>query len=264
MTTAPEPIEAPSDLTRALAMCAALSPQSDGMTYLVLPGDPYSKSRPRFSRNGKTYVKKEDRDHEQLTGLRFRQVFKQPKTGNVALGCIFFRPNRQRIDADNMLKHVCDAANGIVYLDDSQVTAVLGIVELDAENPRTVVMVADHVSTLTRGTDAMVPCEFCREPMVVVGKNKARRYCGKACTYKARGHDLSVLVPCRQCSKPFRRTTVAQKMCSPECRADSVRGRNKARAQPRSECTECGKKLAHTRGGRCRNCWRAAPLKATS
>lgn len=248
----------PSDIERALAMCAVLSPGTDDMTYLVLPGDPYSKSRPRFSRNGRTYVKKEDREREEATALRLRQVFKQPKTGNVALGCIFFRSSRQRIDADNMLKHICDAANGIVYDDDSQVTAVLGIVELDIDTPRTIVMVADHFTTMTRGTDATKPCEQCGAPVSVIGRKTPKRFCSPACTTANRGQGLAEPVLCAQCKQPFRRTTTAQTMCSPACRADSRRNKLKEKAQPRSECLDCGKALAHTRGGRCRPCWRVA------
>ena len=254
----------PSDFSRALAMCSTLSAQTEDMTFVVLPGDPYSKSRPRFSRNGQTYVKKEDRQREEETALRLRQLFRTPKTGNVALGCIFFRSNRQRIDADNMLKHVCDAANGIVYHDDSQVTAVLGIVELDADSPRTVVMIANHVTTMSRGTDATIPCPQCEKPMTLIGRKKQPEFCGRACRNKANGRDLSTPIPCAHCQQPFKRTTQAQRMCSPECRADNLRGQRKAKAKPRSACEECGKTLAHTRGGRCRECWRLDPRKPSS
>lgn len=260
---APDTHREPTDFDRALAMCSVLSAGTDNMTFLVLPGDPYSKSRPRFSRNGKTYVKKEDRQQEEVTALRLRQYFKQPKTGNVALGCIFFRSNRQRIDADNMLKHVCDAANGIVYLDDSQVTAVLGIVELDAEHPRTIIVIADHVTTMTRGTDATVPCQQCSTPISVIGRKTPPEFCSRTCRNKANGLDLSTPVPCAHCAKPFKRTTQAQKMCSPECRANHLRGQRKAKAKPRSTCPDCGKQLAHTRGGRCRDCWRSNPKRST-
>lgn len=261
MTTATE--APPSDLSRALDMCAVLSANTDTMTFLVLPGDPYSKSRPRFSRNGKAYVKKEDRQQEEATALRLRQVFKQAKTGNVALGCVFFRSNRQRIDADNMLKHVCDAANGIVYVDDSQVTAVLGVVELDAENPRTIVMVADHITTMTRGTDATIPCKQCTTPMSVIGRKKPPEFCSRTCRNKANGLDLSEPILCAHCQNPFKRTTKAQTMCSPECRASHLRGRRKSAAKPRSNCPDCGTQLSHTRGGRCRDCWRNDPKRPT-
>jgi Holliday junction resolvase RusA-like endonuclease len=250
-----------SDVQRALNMCAALCADTNNMRVITIAGNPYSKSRPRFSRNGRVYVKVEDRTQEERTATFLRKHIDKPLTGNVALGCIFYRPNRQRIDADNMLKHVCDAANGIVYLDDSQVTAVMAIVELDAENPRTVLMIGDHRSTLTRGTDAMKPCSYCANPMVVVGKNGAKRFCSTQCAQSSRGADLSEPIPCKQCEKPFIRDRKAQVLCSPECRTAGIRGRNKSRGKPKSICTSCGKTLTHSRGGRCRECWRSDPYK---
>jgi Holliday junction resolvase RusA-like endonuclease/ssDNA-binding Zn-finger/Zn-ribbon topoisomerase 1 len=248
-----------SDLERALDLCGALCADSDTMRFLVIPGAPYSKSRPRSSRDGHVYVKKQDRQQEDLTGWYLRTLFSRPLTGNVALGCIFFRPNRQRIDADNMLKHVCDAASGIVYHDDEQVTGITGLIELDADNPRTVIMVGEHTTTLTRGTDATTPCPECGQPMSLIGRTARPEFCSRTCRNKADGLDLTEPVPCAQCSKPFKRTTRAQKLCSPQCRADRLRNAHKNRATPNSRCAECNKQLSHKRGGRCRDCWRANP-----
>lgn len=248
-----------SDFQRSFDLCEALCADSQSMRFLVIPGDPYSKARPRFRRNGHAYVGKEDRRQEEITRLFLRRAFDQPMTGNVALGCIFFRPNRQRIDADNMLKHVCDSANGIVYLDDSQVTAILGLVELDPGNPRTVVMIGEHHTTLTRGSDATKPCEHCGTPFSIVGASTSRRYCSHSCFRQANGQaDLSEPVPCKNCGQPFRRKRSAQVVCSNECRIELRRGQAR-RGIPMSRCEECGKQLAHRRGGRCRDCWRANP-----
>lgn len=117
---------------------------------VVIDGVPPIKERPRFS-NGRVYAK--DGNAERSTAYYLKSVIRQPYTGNVALVCIFYRPDRRIVDADNMLKHVCDSANGVLWLDDSQCTAKLGIVELDADQPRTVIAVARHSSTLKRGTD---------------------------------------------------------------------------------------------------------------
>lgn len=246
------------DTERARRLCEALAPGTGQMKMSIALGEPASKSRPRFTRNGRPYRTREDVDAEMRTALHLKNVFREPWTGNVALGCVFFRPNKQRIDVDNMLKHVCDAANGIAWVDDSQVTAVYGVAELDIENPRTIMVFAQHRSTLLRGTDNVGYCEHCGEAFPAVGRT-TKRFCSKECSYKARGHDLSAPVPCKQCGVPFRRTTKAQIMCSRECRADSLRGRNRARGVPRSRCEDCGKELPHTRGGRCRPCWRANP-----
>lgn len=246
------------DRERGLRLIEVLAPGTAEAKILILPGEPASKSRPRFTRNGKPYRTKEDVDAEKRTAEHVRQFFAKPWTGNIALGCVFFRPSKQRIDVDNMIKHVCDAVNGIAWIDDSQVTAVYGVAELDAVHPRTILVFTPHVSTLTRGSDNVRACERCGTEFPMVGRS-TKRFCTAACSYKARGHDLSEPVPCKQCERPFRRITSAQLMCSRECRADSLRGRNKARGVPRSTCSTCGKTLPHTRGGRCRKCWAAAP-----
>ncbi len=249
-----------ADLVRAVGMVVAIGGLEHDVGASVMDGDPYSKSRPRFSRNGKTYVKKADRLAEDRTGWWLRTQRATPMTGNVALACIFYRSNRQRIDVDNMLKHVCDAANGILWTDDSQCTALLGVAELDEHNPRTVIAFAPHVSTLTRGSDAIRECLRCGKPFNIVGIYKHKKYCTTECASLGRsGSWLAEPVACAQCGQKFRRTTKTQKLCSPECRADAIRGRNKARSVPLSRCAECGKQLTHHRGGRCRECWRANP-----
>ncbi|MFD4315068.1 RusA family crossover junction endodeoxyribonuclease [Streptomyces sp. NPDC058548] len=144
------------DPERARLLVRALAPGVKEATFLVLPGVPASKTRPRFSKEGRTYKTAEDTAAEQKTAWRLRQAFRQPLAGNLAVGCVFFRPDRQRIDADNMLKHICDAGNKIAWADDAQITATYAAVELDAQHPRTLVVVARHVSSLDR-TDTPTP-----------------------------------------------------------------------------------------------------------
>jgi Holliday junction resolvase RusA-like endonuclease len=247
------------DSERMLRLCEAIAPQTGEMRSCTIPGEPASKARPRFTRTGKPYRTRENVDAEQHTAWHVRPLFPRPWTGNIALGCVFFRPDKQRIDVDNMLKHVCDAANGIAWVDDSQVTAVYGVAELDVERPRTLLVFARHSSTLLRGTDNVRACLQCGVEFPLIGRT-TKRFCSMTCSRRAHRLDLTEPVACKQCGKPFKRTTTAQQMCSRECRADSLRGRNRSRGQPKSTCTECGKTLAHRRGGRCRACWRANPF----
>lgn len=245
------------DLLRAIALVVAAGGDDCDTTVLRLEGDPWSKSRPRHTRTGRSYVAPEDRDAEQRTRARLQPAFLQPMTGNVAVAAIFYRSNRQRIDADNLLKHICDAGTGVAWADDSQVTAVLGVIELDPTHPRTVVAFAPHDSSMGRGTDWTTICPRCNEVFVVDPKRPSRRYCSAPCAARARGHVLADPVPCAHCGVPFRRTTTAQRMCSPDCRAASLAGRNRARAtdRPFSACSTCGAQLTHRRGGQCRACW---------
>lgn len=138
------------DQERARLLAHALAPGTLDYRMLVLPGAPAAKGRPRFTREGRAYKTGEDGQAEARTGWHFRRAFRQPWTGNLAVGAVFFRPDRQRIDVDNLLKHVCDAGNGIGWLDDAQITAVYGVAELDAQRPRTVLVVARHFSSLDR------------------------------------------------------------------------------------------------------------------
>lgn len=249
-----------NDLTRAIAVLEALHGDLSDVQSVRMDWAPASKARPRFGRGGRAYTPAESRAAEARAASFLRAHVPEPMTGNVALACIFYRENKQRIDADNMLKLICDAANGILWLDDSQVTAVVGVVELDAEKPRTVIAWSPHESSMTRGTDATAQCERCGKPYNIAGKISTRRFCSTACAYASQRTVLAE-IPCRECGQSFRPVTKTNRLCSPACRVESMRGRNRARAMPFSECAECGKQLTHHRGGRCRDCWRAAPNK---
>ena len=133
----------PPELARAAEGLA------DAIHIITVPGEPHPKRRPRFGR-GRAHTTQEDIDAEARTGTFLRATVTQPLTGNIALGCVFYRSTRRIVDVDNLVKHVADAANGILWRDDSQCTAQLGVIELDRANPRTVIVVSTHQSTLTR------------------------------------------------------------------------------------------------------------------
>lgn len=228
--------------------------------YVKVDGDPWSKSRPRFTRRGNTYQPRDDLEAEQRMAMHLR-AFAAPKfLGNVMVVCRFYRSNFQRIDTDNLLKHVCDSANGILWKDDSQVTLVLGEVLYDSVRPRTVILVGNHESTLLRGEDQRRVCDHCGGLyMPAPGRMRhTQRFCGRACSLAGRKTALKPIV-CKQCQAEFKPFTKSQVLCSPECRQESLRGRMYARRRPFSTCSECGAQLTHRRGGRCRSCWRANP-----
>ncbi|MGW2075064.1 RusA family crossover junction endodeoxyribonuclease [Streptomyces sp. NPDC001953] len=173
------------DRERAERILEFLAPGAAQSWGTVLAGEPHSKSRPRFNKDGRAYKDPADAEAEDTTKWKLRQWFRRPPlTGNVALGCVFFRSSMQLIDGDNMLKHVCDAGNGILWVDDSQATAKYAAVELDPEHPRTVLVVALHVSTMLRGTDNVRPCQGCSEPFRP--SRPVQKYCGRDCSAKAR------------------------------------------------------------------------------
>jgi Holliday junction resolvase RusA-like endonuclease len=243
-----------------LALVASIGGLDRDVSTLIIDGPPPSKARPRFSRNGNTYVPKKDREAEEHTSRILRQYFPTPMPGNVALACIFYRPNFQRIDVDNMLKHVCDAANGILWADDSQVTALVGIAHLDVDDPRTVLAIAPHVSTLVRGADAVYPCAVCSKPISRIGQTKMRKTCSRECKAQATGHLLlDEPVECAWCGNPFKRVSSYRKYCGRECVNAAIANVRQVKRLPPVRCTSCDKPLPHRRGGRCRACWIADP-----
>lgn len=147
-----------TDHHSAISMIERMSPSSDFMWFTSMPGVPSGNSRASFHRRGGTLVPSDKREpiREHLKSLS-----PTPIIGNVCLGCIFFRPNQQRIDADNMLKRISDAATGILWLDDSQITCVMASVELDRVNPRTVIIVGRHASSMKRDIGSYITCEEC-------------------------------------------------------------------------------------------------------
>ena len=225
-------------------------------------GPPASKARPRFARGGRAYTPKESREAEERTSTHLRTVVQEPFLHNVAMVCIFYRPNKQRIDTDNMLKHVCDAANGILWKDDSQVTALVGVTEYDKKSPRTVIALGPHESSMPRGTVDPQSCEACGGLMKPVSRGAyARRSCSPGCRAVLYGKNfLDVPVACPECGTGFRRKHVEQIYCSAACRLSALHASTRSE-RPLSSCMDCGVSLAHRRGGRCRSCWRMSLIR---
>lgn len=206
------------DFDKASELFRFLNSKSDEMSFLVIPGNPWSKSRPRFARNGSAYQPKDDSEHEQRTGLWMRRL-RTKYTGNVAVGAIFYRGDRQRIDSDNLMKHICDSGNGVLWDDDSQVTAQIGVIEYDPSHPRTVLVVAKHESSMKRGTDWTYTCEECAVEFPMLGKTESQRpkRCPEHRTNSKFGTKLTVRT-CPSCGSEFKASaTREQRYCSVQC-----------------------------------------------
>lgn len=206
-----------ADYALALNLFGFLCPKSDWMKFLVVPGEPASKARARAGANGHFYAP--DKSKERAMGWRLKEAFKELISGNIAVGCIFFRSSKHRIDVDNMLKHVMDAATGVCWKDDAQVTAKFGAVELDANNPRTVIVMGAHRSTMDRSPIPMRACEKCGGEFTRYGNGK---FCSRRCSALSRGEDLREPIAC-----------------------------------PKPKCADCGVELSRHGYRRCRACWLA-------
>lgn len=108
-------------------------------TAIVVPGRPYAKKRPRFSRKiGRAFDPAENAVAEASIGHLAVKHFPQPLAGPVAVEIVatfaipaswskrkaaehLHRPHCQKPDGDNLAKSVLDALNRIAWADDGQV-----------------------------------------------------------------------------------------------------------------------------------------------
>ena len=107
---------------------------------LAVPGDPVAHQRPRFGRKGQVYTPNESLVYRDKVTLFIRQLVAPTRDAATKFGVQvrFFRSNRQRIDADNLLKSVLDACTQAgLWRDDSQVREVAAKVWLGQADPRT-------------------------------------------------------------------------------------------------------------------------------
>lgn len=240
------------DLDRALALYRALCPDSDRFTCLVIRGEPHSKARPRFSGNGRVYTPRKQKAAENLLKLHFRTAFKEPLLRNLAVGCIFFRSSRHRIDVDNMLKHVMDAANEVIWRDDCQVTAQLGVVEYDSEDPRTIILIGDHDSSMVRPHQLSIRCRHCEEEFTPALVQQV--YCSRGCASRHSAKRKLPIRTCPTCREVFQTKRGNQKYCSNECKHAARKGAGPKGQRP--VCAHCGKPVSRREYTRCRECFR--------
>ena len=222
--------------------------------YVVVPGEPRSKARPRFTGNGRVYSEKHQRAHEEALRWHFRAAMRTPLPGNVAIEATFYRSTRQRVDIDNLLKSVLDGTNGVCFADDSQVTRIGARLELDPEKPRTEVLIRPTTSSLLRGKkgERVSTCPSCEREFTwrAYPSAPSKTFCSPRCRNRAPGR-------CVHCGRDYHRTTPRQLCCSPEC----LRARRSAAtaAEPRPSCRDCSAPLIHRDAVLCVACWRASP-----
>lgn len=113
----------------------------------LIPGAPVAKGRPRFRIVGRhvvTYTPKQTKEAERAALDAFEDKypeFKTPLEGPIRLTVKFLmpvpmslskrkklalygRPHTKKPDTDNLVKAICDALNGRVFKDDSQIFSI--------------------------------------------------------------------------------------------------------------------------------------------
>ena len=191
----------------------------------------------------------------------FRRLMKgQPAfTTSIAIVALFFRPNRQRIDADNMMKVVMDAGTKAgVWRDDCQVAAQTSIVGLDVDKPRTVVALCPYESTLDRRPNKFV-CPKCGTPFErpewYARRNATHHRGGMFCSLACARPVGLLSARCPRCNNEFQRKSAGQRYCSLLC-AHRDRGQRlpNGEQRPPAVCEKCGNRVSRREYRQCRAC----------
>lgn len=239
---------------------ALIGPEVDPeqMWFLVVDGAPVSKSRARWNRKtGRTYTPAETVQAERALAARFRKVLGNVTLGgSIAIVAIFFRPNFQRIDADNLMKLVMDSATlAKVWHDDCYVTAQASFMEMDRERPRTVIAFCQTESSLDRAR--MFSCVICAKDFRRAGSATFRnppKTCSAACRQELYWRDLKP-ANCPKCGTEFRRRSAGQRYCSDECKGAPRKKRLPNHLQPgRARCETCGGLVSRREYRQCSKC----------
>lgn len=178
----------PIGITTATDFLAAKTGKTVDSVTFVVPGQPVAKGRPKFARQGgfvRAYTPEKTVAYETLVKLsaadamqgaapwsgplsiELRLFVAIPKSTTkrdlAAIAAGTFLPTKKP-DADNVLKAITDALNGVVYVDDAQIVDVV-IRKRYSDTPRAEVMVRHAVTFALAGTR---PGLFEHDPMTGV------------------------------------------------------------------------------------------------
>lgn len=227
----------------------------------VHSGPPASKSKARVIKNGRiVYGSGPIRISMESIAAQFQHALGSKRfLGNLALLAVFHRPNRQRIDADNLLKTVLDAGTiAGAWDDDSQVTIQGAVLEYDSDRPKTIVVMCDCPSSLERGIDAQRKCIACGKQFYAPGKKRRfAKYCSRAC--RLINHPKN----CPHCGNTFRPKTNGR-YCSVKCRGAAQTFRAMLDRRSKTHCNKghaldtANSYILKNGAKRCRKCQAAA------
>ena len=229
-------------------------PFEDIVLRVSIEAEPLSKKRARIGRNGGMYTPQDTRDYETSLNLIMSNAVNSTepdRASKFGLRCIFYRSNRQRIDCDNMIKVVADAATktGVIWGDDNQVIEIIGRTFLACEVPHT-----DIVIYKVGNPFPHQKCPECGKEFITF-KSTNVKHCSAACASKSK----HVTLICRECGEHF---DIVQSMakkrggfCSREC---SMRYHGRKKTQERGpqtwKCQDCGGPVSRKEYTRCRAC----------
>lgn len=233
-----------SDMSRVLDYLRGLLRDYDSQQIVsfVHEGAPASKARARWNRiQQRFYTPASSSGPQQALSWAFKAAVKgEPWRGNIALVAIFFRPNHQRIDGDNLMKLVLDAGTKAgVWGDDCQVTHQVSVIEKDALRPRTVIAMSPVGSSLDRNQTVELSCvrcgkSFTRMRTAIAGRTP--KYCSPACvaTPLTSARPAEFQRPAATCSKCGNRVSRREYLFCALCRRKGRKpgAKNKPKTEP--------------------------------
>jgi len=224
----------------------------DLVVRVTYDGLPVAKGRARYKAHGKgMYTPLSTREYETKIGWLIRKALgpvAPDAESRFGLRCVFYRPNRLRIDCDNLIKAISDAATGLVWKDDSQVLEVIGRLFLAAERPH-----VEFAIYRVPDTAARPKCPTCAKRFVTY-PSIGSKYCSVECFNQTR----RVTRNCRQCEKTFTlpqsSAKATSRFCSRSC-ASTFHGQVRvARTALNRVCQDCGRPVSRREYTRCRGC----------
>jgi Holliday junction resolvase RusA-like endonuclease len=114
---------------------------------IVFAGDPLTKSNDHKFFRGKVYIPKRIQNYEDNLGEHAKKCMRAQRVslfkGLVKITIVYFYKTKRRKDLQNLPKTTCDALNGIVYKDDSQIHEMHLYKHLDRKNPRVCILIEE-------------------------------------------------------------------------------------------------------------------------
>jgi Holliday junction resolvase RusA-like endonuclease len=226
-------------------------PGSEYRLQVVIPGQPRAKVCRRLSSVDP------EREHREILRQHFRGKLNKPWSNGVSITVTFFRSNYQRIDLDNLVKAVLDAATDVIWIDDVQVVELHARLEFDADHPRTEVLAEPCSTSMPRGAEVgeQRTCPTCGKAF----QSRSYRsvpagqiHCSKACV-GTQPKD------CPTCEKRFKPKAAQQRYCSKPCAAASAEVKRKIALKRKRarlpKCLLCSAQLHRKEAILCRCCW---------
>lgn len=242
----------------------AIVEQSTVVVHLRLDVEPQSKARPRLGKGGNVYTPDRTRDYETAIGWHLKAAIGggpwPNRESRFGLRAVFYRSNRQRIDCDNLLKAISDAATGVVWRDDVQVIEVMARVFVACDTPAIELLIYRLPDPTPR-----MKCLVCATPIVAY-RSVPRKFCSMKC--KAAAGRASF--PCPQCGVTWegRRSDrdfrgIARRFCSKKCAAlYREASRRPAGVLWKNRCERCLGKVAKRQYRLCRPCHIERPIRS--